>query len=120
MRSSAKNKRTFHFKLYMGMVDKVDTNGDYTGRKVPQYGDITEYRANISQVSGYVAREKYGINSDYVITITTSNMNCPIVEDSVLWVSAETDKPYDYIVDKVSKSLNEMTIVAHKVLQNGN
>lgn len=76
--------------------------------------------ANISPASGAAQVEQFGQFVSYDKVIVTDDMSCPISEDTVLFVDKEPEydgkKPlYDYVVKRVAKSLNSISIAISKV-----
>lgn len=121
MQSLEQNKQTLYYALFAGLTDAVDALGNKTGGKVKSYGDATPFRANVSAARGTADAEQFGINDDYERTITTSDLNCPISEDTILWIGiSPTDGsggeiPHNYKVTRVARSLNSITYAIKKV-----
>ena len=62
----------------------------------------------------------FGNLESYDKVLITDDMNCPIDENTVLFIDKEPqvvkDKPlYDYTVKRVAKSLNSISIAVSKV-----
>lgn len=114
MRTLLRNKQTFYYALYNGVVDrKVD--GLYTGEKVVSYSDPVEMSANVSAARGSSDVELFGIDTPYSRTIVTDDMECPIKEDSVIWYGiAPTGKP-NYKVTAIAKSLNSIVYAIREI-----
>ena len=121
----------------------VDENGHETGEHVLSYESATSMYANISPASGTAQAELFGNLDNYDKIIVTHDMSCPIDENTVLFVDEEpsytevqTHKitesetvlgddeieiityqmpKYNYIVRRVAKSLNVISIAARKV-----
>lgn len=80
-------------------------------------------RANISPASGASMTEQFGTMDNYDKVIVTDDMTCPIDENTVLYIDAppvidyDTGKynPYDYVVMRVAKSINSISIAVRKV-----
>ena len=107
MRSLERNKQTFYYALYSAVTEVKDENGDYTGEREITYSSPVKYRANISAARGESETAPFGIETNYSKTISTSDMDCPIKEDTVLWIGKDpTTDPYNFFVVKVAKSLN--------------
>lgn len=107
MRSLERNKQTFYYALYSGVTEVKDENGDYTGEREITYSSPVKYRANISAARGESETAPFGIETNYSKTISTSDMDCPIQEDTVIWIDKDpTTDPYNFLVVKVAKSLN--------------
>lgn len=118
MRCLNRNKRKFWYCLYMGSdTERVDEWGNATGEFPPIYGEPVEMMANISPASGRSNIDVFGALENYDKVIVTSDMNCPIDERSVLYVDKEpgAGEQHDYIVRRVAKSLNHISIAIGKV-----
>lgn len=117
MRTQVINRTPFYYALYEGKTPVEDGQGFYTGEDTIQYSDPVLYtRGNISPATGMSNTEQFGNLDNYDKVIVTSDMNCPIDENSVLWIDEDdTENPYDYIVKRVSKSKNGISIAVAKV-----
>lgn len=114
MRGLERNKTGFFYALFLGDTDKVNASGIKTGGKDKQYGDPVFLRANISPATGLALSEAFGKDLDYSHVIHVSGTDCPINEESVLWIysglnelSDVSDLPSNFSVVRVAKSLNE-------------
>lgn len=116
-----RNKRTFYYRLWEGMEETVDEDGNIIETNVPIYSEPVMMKANITEEAGEkfvesATTEMFGISVDYDRIIVTDDMSCPISETSVLYI--ETDPingAYDYRVTRVSKSLNSISIAIRRV-----
>lgn len=123
MKTLKRNHQTLYYSLYQGFTEVVDSDGYYTGEKIVSYSTPVKMRANISTVKGDSTIQLFGNLEDYDRVIVTCNMDCPIDENSILWIEKtppEHDgvmipEDYDYIVQRVSKSLNLISIAIGKV-----
>ena len=65
--------------------------------------------------------EQFGALDNYDKVIVTSHMDCPIDENSVLYIDTTPVKvngvwsPHNYVVRRVAKSLNGISIAVRKV-----
>lgn len=111
------NQRQFYYSLWEESAPQVDEWGNETGENVPIYSEPTMMEANISEVRGLATTQMSGIDIDYDATILTHDMSCPIDEKTVLYINANPfdDEPFDYIVRRVAKSLNVITIAIKRV-----
>lgn len=116
MRLVRRNLRTVYYKLYQGFSPLLDEDGYETGEPEIEYGEPVEMKANISPASGSAQREQFGNLEDYDKVMITDDMNCPINENSLLYVD-ETDleAEADYVVRRVAKSLNHISYAISKV-----
>lgn len=121
----------------------IDEHGNETGERILNYASPVEMYANISQATGQANTEQFGNLENYDKVIVTDDMNCPIDENSVLFIDKKPEYSdaisndviesstlfgndtviqktykvpvYDYIVRRVAKSLNSISIAVSKV-----
>lgn len=99
----------------------IDENGNHDGEIIPNYAEPILMLANISPATGQANVEQFGNLEDYDKVIVTDDTACPIDEDTVLFVDKEpefnddNEPMFDYIVKRVSKSLNSVSIAISKV-----
>jgi len=119
-----------------------DSYGNETGELIKAYDRPVQMYANISPASGLARTEQFGDLADYDKVIVIDDVNCPITESTVLFVDKEPEYStvstyedsgvetilgsglvektypvpvYDYIVRRVAKSLNSVSIAIQKV-----
>ena len=135
MRCMNRNKVRFFYSLYEGREPITDEYGNVTGEYDVKHGNPTEGYANISAAKGETQIRQFGESETYDQVIVMDNEAPPIDEYSVLWVdtvpqlnedgSLAVDEegnvltPHDYIVKKVAKSLNNVSIAISKVNVSG-
>lgn len=135
MRCMNRNKIKFFYSLYEGREPITDEYGNVTGEYDVKHGNPTEGYANISAAKGETQTRQFGESETYDKVIVMDNEAPPIDEYSVLWVdtvpqlnedgSLAVDEegnvltPHDYIVKKVAKSLNNVSIAISKVNVSG-
>lgn len=135
MRCMNRNKVKFFYSLYEGREPITDEYGNVTGEYDVKHGNPTEGYANISAAKGETQTRQFGESETYDKVIVMDNEAPPIDEYSVLWVdtvpqlnedgSLAVDEegnvltPHDYIVKKVAKSLNSVSIAISKVNVSG-
>ena len=123
MRTLKRNQRKFWYCTDTGDREEIyDEWGNATGEYIPVYSEANEMYANVSPASGYAQTEQFGNLENYDKVIVTDWMDCPIDENSVLFIDKEpeydqsNDIPlYDYTVRRVAKSLNSISIAVQKV-----
>ena len=118
----------------------IDEYGHQTGERILTYYDPVACFANISPASGQTGAEIFGSLEGYDKVLVTRDMDCPIDENTVLFIDKEPEyaevqtyelddesdqdtmvlKTYrqpmnDYIVKRVAKSLNVISIAIRKV-----
>ena len=138
-----RNQQTFYYCLFQEKIPVVDEYGNETSEYIVRYGTPTEMTANISPATGYSQTEQFGNLDNYDKVIVTTDMDCPIDENSVLFIEKEVEYTdaetvnytpsdtvlgddevetvtvqvpvYDYVVRRVAKSLNSISIAVRKV-----
>lgn len=121
MTTLKRNETPFYYCLYDGKTEIVDDDLNATGEYTVTYKDAVKMKANISQATGNISLEQFGNSVDYDKSIVTCDMKCPIDENTVLFIdkAPEYDDDgnplFDYIVKKVAKSLNSISIAVKRV-----
>lgn len=121
MKVMERNKRTFWYCLYDRKEPIIDEDGNETGEEQIVYNPAQSLRANISAASGSSQVEQFGNLAGYDKVIVLDDTSCLIDENTVLFIDKEPEydddgKPlYDYMVKRVAKSLNSVSIAATKV-----
>lgn len=131
MKTMEINKSTFYYSLYEGKTEKVDEYGNATGEYEITRGNSLEFRANISAAKGETSTRQFGESESYDKVIVMGDDAPNIDEYSVLWVDSVPElnddgtlatnddgsiiTPHDYIVKKVAKSLNSVSLAISKV-----
>ena len=123
MRTQQRNMTRFYYRLYSGKTELKDSNDDATGEFVPTYSDPCCFAANVSPATGYASVEQFGSLENYDKVIVTADMSCPIDEDTVLYIytkpeydnKTQTWSAHNYVVRRVSRSLNGISIAVSKV-----
>lgn len=143
MKTLKRNQRPFYYCLYAGKTPIIDVYGHETGESIVTYGEPVRMYASISHASGHSTTEQFGNLENYDKVIVTDCMDCPIDENSVLFVDKEPEygeavtidyhesetlfgndeadpvtvavPKYDYFVRRVAKSLNSVSIAIKKV-----
>lgn len=123
MRCMNRNKVKFFYALYLGKAPIKDEYGNDTGEYEVKHGSPVEFSANISAAKGETQTRQFGENEIYDKVIVMDENAPPINEYSILWVDSTptikedgtTETPHDYIVKKVAKSLNVVSVAISKV-----
>ena len=117
----SRNKRTIWYALFKERTPVQDVYGNDTGDPVISYEDPVQIEVNVSEATGRSMTQQFGNLENYDKVIVTDDMDCPIDANSVLFVDREPetsldgDLLYDYVVRRVSKSLNYISIAISKV-----
>lgn len=128
MRSMVRNQTKFYYALYINSVERIDEYGNRTGEYEVFHGKPVVALGNVSSARGEMQNRQFGESESYDKVIVLDNPNTPINEYSILWVDTlphlnndgTTDTSHDYIVKKVARSLNNVSIAISKVaVRNG-
>lgn len=116
MRTLKRNERPVYYALYTGVQELTDASGNYTGEYAPSYGTPVLKNMNVSAAKGTADVAQFGIDTPYSKTIVTDDMECPIKEDTVLWIEkTPSDGSYNYVVVLVARSINSITYAVREV-----
>lgn len=117
MQSLGINQQQIYYAMYSSSVDATTSGGLKTGGKEKTYHSAVSMWANVSPQRGSADFEPFGTALDYDRTMVTTDMDCPIDEQSILWVdrTAQASVPHNYIVRKVAKSINSITYAIKEV-----
>lgn len=131
MRCLNRNKRSFYYALFIEKRPIMDEYGNETSENEIVYGKPVSCKGNISAARGETATRQFGEDEGYDRVIVLDKPDTPIDEYAVLWVDSipsltekgelatdengEVVTPWDYIVKKVARSLNSVSIAISKV-----
>lgn len=123
MRCMVRNKTTFYYASYIGETEIIDEYGNRTGEFSLTYGNPMRVSGNVSAAQGEMQSRQFGESESYDKVIVLDDRNAPIDEHSILWVDTlphlnadgSTDTPHDYIVRRVARSINGVSIAIGKV-----
>lgn len=131
MKCMNRNKTQFFYALYEGKEQISDDYGNLTGEYEVKHSNPSECYANISAAKGETQTRQFGENESYDKVIVLDKDAPNIDEYSVLWVDSmpqlnedgtltlngegKVITPHDYIVKKVAKSLNVVSLAISKV-----
>jgi hypothetical protein len=125
MRGLIRNKTKFYYALYSKREEITDEYGNKTGQYEILYDEPVEMFGNVSPAVGEMLNRQFGESVSYDKVIVLDNADTPINEYSILWVdTTPLDKDgaevsHDYVVKKVARSLNSVSIAISKVDVNG-
>ena len=127
MRCMVRNKSNIYYASYIGETEIIDEYGNATGEYNVSYDNPKGISCNVSAAQGEVQTREFGASEIYDKVIVLDDINTPINEYTILWVDnlprlnddGSTDTPHDYVVKKVAKSLNGVSIAIQKVKVNG-
>ncbi len=106
MRSLNRNKRKIYYANRLGDTPHIDEYGNETGETTPMYSTAKELWCNISPSVGEEAVQAFGNLSGYSRTISVSDRNCPMDENSVIWFGVNPTDRHNYIVIRKADSKN--------------
>lgn len=117
MRDLRRNQIKVYYSNYEKSTEFIDEYGNSTGQYEITYSKPDMIMISVSASKGSVDNQPFGNLLDYDRVLITSNMNCNIDENTVLWIdNLDTEKPHDYIVKKVARSINQIQIAVKKVI----
>lgn len=142
MRSLKKNNQKLMYSTYAGHITEYyrDSDGniiydEIDGEQIQRikgekavYNNPVSFYANISAGKGTAQEEVFGISLEYTKTISTSDMNLPIAETSLIWFEKEptynadgtvSEASADYSVVGIAKSLNNVVYALKKRAKEG-
>lgn len=116
MRTLKRNKQTIYYALYEGKEPVYDEYGNPTGEYEVFYSEPVLLRINVSAARGEYSTRQFGEIENYDKILLTDDVNVPISETSILWIdNLDISEPHDYVVKKIAKSLNSVSIAVSKV-----
>lgn len=117
MRCLNRNKQIVWYSLFEGDVMNTDSEGNFTGTRSQKYSEPEYEYFNVSAGKGNADVNPFGIDTPYSRTMVTTDIECPVDESTRVWigVSPEDDKPHNYEVVAVAKSINSVTYALREV-----
>lgn len=122
MKLLKRNLQEIKYALYEGKAVILDDDNYESGEKGVAYSAPVSLECSVSPARGTTMLELFGTMESYDRVIITSDMECPIDEESILFVDvpALSDPAtgaylYDYVVKRVAKSLNFIAYAISKV-----
>ena len=127
MRCMVRNKSKFYYASYVGKTEILDEYGNRTGEYKNSYSDPIVKFGNVSAAQGEMESRQFGESESYDKVIVLDDRNALIDEHSILWVDTlprlnedgSTDTPHDYVVKRVARSLNGVSLAIRKVRIDG-
>ncbi len=142
MRTLERNKRLIYYALYESSEPLYDEYGNETGEYRDRYSYPVPLRINVSGARGSSVIRQFGEIENYDKTMVTDDVNCPINENTILWIDEFPTRwidlenetwekladenwlnlalgTHDYVVQKVSKTLNGIQYAVRKVKVDG-
>lgn len=142
MRSLKKNQQNLWYSTYADQITEYyrDSGGniiydEIDGELIPRikyeragYANPVLFYANISAGKGTSQEEVFGVSLDYTKTISTTDMDLPISETSLIWFETEpaynadgtvNEASADYSVAAIARSLNNVVYAIKKRAKEG-
>lgn len=116
MRTLAKNKVKLYYALFDHTEEVEDEHENVVGHKVV-YKEPLSMMCNISPSKGEMATRLFGESEQYDKVLVFQRANMPAIDEfTVFWIDhLDIEKPYNYIVKAVGKSLNSVAVAVKKV-----
>lgn len=124
MHTLNRNKQDLWYALKTGDEEVRDENGLLTGEHRITYGDPVHRRMSMSISSGannlgsqgMVTLDPFGITTAYTHRLVTEDKNCPINEESLIWIGkTPEDGEHNFKVVRVARSLNHIIYYVKEV-----
>lgn len=135
MKTLIRNKSEFYYALFEDKIPKLDEYGNDTGEYEVRWQKPLKYLANISAAKGETSTRQFGESENYDRVIVMSNDSPKIDEYTVIWIDTvpkldgdgslllnedgSVVTPHDYIVKKVARSINSVSIAISRVNVSG-
>ena len=91
MRTLKRNKQKLYYCLYAGKAPIIDEYGNETSEYIVTYQNPDEMYASVSPAAGYTQANLFGNLTNYDKVIVTSWTDCPIDENTVLFLDKEPE-----------------------------
>lgn len=125
MHTQNRNKQDLWYSLKIRTEEVRDEQtGLLTGEHRVIYSEPVETRMSMSISSGannlgsqgMVTLDPYGITTAYTHRMVTHDMNCPINEESLIWIGrTPTDGAHNFKVVRMARSLNHIIYYVKEV-----
>lgn len=117
MRLQQRNLTTIYYCLYKSKTKIYDDDGYETSEEKIEYYAPVPLKCSVSPARGEAQLNTFGNLDSYDKVIITDDINCPIDENTVLYVDRLPSNiyAYDYTVKRVARSLNNIAIAISKV-----
>ena len=114
MRSLKRNQKRIWYANLIKSEMAIDEYDNYTGENIPDYSERKPLDIYVSANTGDISSQMFGNLTDYDRIMSISDINCPIDENTILWI--DTDKEsHNFVVKKKSKSINEVVYAIKQV-----
>lgn len=107
MRTLKRNKTELWYVVPSGVVDEVDSDGNYTGEKITTYGSPVKFEINIYPYVGDIVEKTFGVD-DSIDMIAVSN-EISLSPKALIFKEEPTGDyftTYDFSISKILASIN--------------
>jgi len=115
MRTLSRNLRTVYYSNVSGETALTDDNGYYTGEYELSMSTPVAFKGNVSPAMGNAYESPFGMTEGYDKVIVCDNPLLPITDTSVMWIDHSVSEPYDYVVVRIARSINFISIAIKRV-----
>lgn len=115
MQCLARDRQDVYISLYESKEEIKDEQGRYTGEFTIKRSDPIKVSANVSAARGAVQTEVFGQLLNYDRTVIIDNPNFEIEETAVLWIDKDITEKYDYLITKIARTPNFVSLAVTKV-----
>lgn len=119
MKLLKRNLQTIYYQLCEGTAVVLDDDDNETGEREVCYSEAYSLEASVSEATGTVAHEQFGLLANYDKVIVTDNVKLPIAEDTVFYLDGivpSEDAKYNYVVRRIARTKNCISIAVAKVV----
>lgn len=116
-----RNKRPIYYSNFK-KTEYEEKDGKKTGKKKITYDNVKTVYGTVSTPTGNATIEMFGTDIDYDKIVVLDMTSIDINENSVLWIDVAYGEnvAYDYIVKRVIRNRNFLTVGVRKVdVKNG-
>lgn len=115
MRCLLRNQQRFMWAQYLESQETTEPGGMYNGEHSTEYSEKHSAYGNVSPAGGSSTVAMFGEKLDYNKVIIMESLPAGFDELSLLWVDdLDADTP-DYVVRRIAKSMNNVSIAIAKV-----
>ena len=116
MRGLMRNKRPIYYCNFV-RTEYVEKDGKKTGRRRTVYDNVVTVYGTVSTPTGSTTLDMFGTDKDYDKIVVLDQTDIDINENSVLWIDVQYNDnvAHDYIVRRILKNRNFLTIGVRKV-----
>lgn len=124
MQTLERNKVGFWYALKLSSSEVRDKDGLLESEQEITYGEPVYAEMSMSISSGannlgsqgMVELDPFGITTAYTHRMVTEDMDCPIDEETILWIDKEpTDGAHNFKIVRVARSLNHIIYYVKEV-----